>query len=82
MSNTERFSNMKIEVNQDQPLGEIVSELQRLGFSYDGEMSSSRESTSALGTWQDGTYCTYLTIHSLDGHDLTTLTELKLMESK
>ena len=34
------FFNMKIEVNKDQPLDEVVGELERLGYKKDFDMSN------------------------------------------
>lgn len=74
-----KFKNMKIEINADQPLGEVCAELLRLGFSYDAEMSG-LGATSAVGVWcEDMTYCTYGHIESIGVSWSTTLAELKEM---
>ena len=72
--------NVKIIINTDQPLGEVVSELDRLGLIYD-EMCSGISEPNVIGVWfEDGTYCTYGTTESLYNFELVTLTQLKEME--
>ena len=68
------FKNMKIEINEQQPLGDVVMELERLGYCQRGGMS---RNTSILQTFCDGNFDYFLA----DYFDvLTTLTELKQME--
>ena len=74
------FKNMKIAITHEQPLDDVVEELERIGLSYD-EMCSGISIPCAIGVWfEDNTYCTYGTIESIDDFELTTLTELKEMQ--
>ena len=73
------FKNMKIEINQDQPLDEVLIELKRLGF-YVGLVESgdkwisARAETKLIVSFEDE-------INLPDSHwDTTTLVELKEMK--
>ena len=75
-----KFKNMKISITPEQPLDDVVAELERIGLSFD-EMCSGISTPNAIGVWfEDDTYCTYGTIESIDDFELTTLTELKRMK--
>ena len=68
------FKNLKIEVNAEQPLDEIVKELERLGY------KTTRKQWGLINiveTYSDGVYCFY----NEDWHvcRFTTLSELKEM---
>lgn len=70
---------MKIEVNEQQPLDEIVKELERLGFS---SSPLDYKDCTAIGVYVD--YMKYdcyrsLGIDGVIGCELTTLAELKEM---
>ena len=67
------FKNMKIEINQDQPLDDVVRELERLGF----KMEADCKNVNHIETYSDGTYDKY--IFSTEHID-TTLAELKEMK--
>lgn len=72
-------TSMKIEINKEQPLDEVVRELERLGFKYDKE-SSGEHGAYAVGVWlEDMTYCTYCTLLSVEWFETTTLDELRGM---
>ena len=74
------FKNMKIEINKDQPLDEVVRELERLGYKKAGWIGY--RNTSFITTCKLGFY----TDHAISfwsvfgGSPLTTLTELKEMK--
>ena len=74
------FKNMKIEINQEQPLDEVVRELERLGYKKDGWIGYRNVSfitTSKLGFYTDHA----ISFWSVFGDSpLTTLAELKEME--
>ena len=74
------FFNMKIEVNEDQPLDEIVAELERLGFKKTGWIGYKNVSfitTSKLGFYTDHA----VSFWSCFGDSpLTTIAELKEMK--
>ena len=69
------FKNMKIEINDQQPLDEVVRELERLGYVKDTTLN---DCACYVYTFDDGSYCIYMGNH--DNNNLTTLTELKEME--
>ena len=74
------FFNMKIEVNEDQPLDDVVSELERLGYSLDKQFHNGHKSKSIL-TWDNGTFEGYESdMRNLYGSIDTTLPELKEMK--
>lgn len=50
------FKNMKIEVNEQQPIGEIVSELERLGYWLEHKTS---DDVSCIATFEDSAYHLY-----------------------
>lgn len=70
------FKNMKIEVNAEQPLDDIVGELERLGYRV--ELKTSKNPKS-ICTYGDGTYHVYMREIKYKVGDLTTLAELKEM---
>ena len=70
------FFNMKIEVNEDQSLDEVVRELERLGYIEDRK-ENPYLSTRFVHTYKCGTYD-----HKYDDlyfGEITTLTQLKEM---
>ena len=69
---------MKIEVNAEQPLDDIVMELERLGFS---SSPLDYKNCAAIGVYPDYMEydCYKLDIDEVVGCELTTLTELKEM---
>ena len=74
------FKNMKIEINQEQPLDEVVMELERIGFKkagWIGYRNVSFITTSKLGFYTDHA----ISFWSVFGDSpLTTLSELKEMK--
>ena len=67
------YKNMKIEINEQQPLGEVVAELERLGYSFE------------IGRYSDSIICDdcgfcfsfRIDYFNKDDGELTTLAELK-----
>ena len=72
------FKNMKIEINDQQPLDEVVRELGRLGYISDEDSEFIEGVDNFVHTYRDGTYDFFMS-SQLWG-ELTTLTELKEME--
>ena len=70
------FKSMKIEINEQQPLNEIVGELERLGYSKEIHTTYQPES---ICTYGDGTYHVYTREAKYKIGELTTLAELKEM---
>lgn len=71
-----KFKNMKIEINAEQPLGEVCKELERLGYKpYQPSVSN-----ECAYTWSDGFYCLDKCMESKVIYQAVTLTELKAME--
>ena len=70
------FKDMKIEINEQQPLNEIVAELERLG--YRKEIHTTCQPKS-ICTYEDGTYHVYMRETKYKIGELTTLAELKEM---
>ena len=74
------FKNMKIEINQDQPIDEVVRELERIGFKkagWIGYRNVSFITTSKLGFYTDHA----ISFWSVFGDSpLITLAELKEMK--
>lgn len=70
--------NMKFEVTKDQPLGDIVRELERRGY----VAKRFNHNCNSICTYDDGTYICYMMRCELKYQDLciTTLAELKEME--
>ena len=70
------FFNMKIEVNEDQPLDDVVKELERLGYRKDDTLN---DCACYVFTLNDGFYFIYMDspIWSVKS---TTLSELKEMK--
>ena len=76
------FKNMKIEINEAQPLDEVVRELDGLGYSLDKQFHKGHKSKSIL-TWDNGTFEGYKSdLSNLSGSIDTTLAELKKMQCK
>ena len=72
------FKNMKIEINKDQPLDEIVATLESKGYRCDGYHPYY---CNYIVCCDDGTYCMYtLDIGRDDEYIITTLEELKEMK--
>ena len=72
------FKNMKIEINESQPLDDVVAELERVGAKQCGYIKNHGfiVSNGELYTW-----CSSKSIDALyDDHDLTTLAQLKEMK--
>ena len=68
--------NMKIEINEQQLLDEVVMELERLGYKKDNHKSC--DVCKFVYSYRDGFYIKWNT--DIDkGHPLTTLAELKEM---
>ena len=70
------FKNMKIAINEQQPLDEVVKELERLGYkqAYKTERMVKSVYTDSLG---------YYSIMGVTGSsNITTLTKLKNMEQQ
>ena len=66
------FKNLKIAITPEQPLDEVVRELNRLGFMQEFYAENPR----SIETYSDGTFDCYCFNQDAD----TTLTELKEME--
>lgn len=75
-----QFKNMKIEINDQQPLDEVVSELERLGYKKAGWIGY--RNTSFITTCKLGFYTDHaISFWSVFGDSpLTILTELKEMK--
>ncbi len=75
-----KFLNMKIAITPEQPLDEVVRELNRLGYKKDGWIGY--RNTSFITTCKLGFYTDHaISFWSVFGDSpLTTLTELKEME--
>lgn len=70
------FKSMKIEINEQQPLDEVVMELGRLGYSKEIHTNCTPKS---ICTYEDGTYHVYTREAKHKIGELTTLAELKEM---
>ena len=71
------FKNMKIEINEQQPLDEVVKELDRLGYVIEHKTN---KNVKCVCSYDDGTMHLYMKGHESKFGNLTTLTELKTME--
>lgn len=71
------MKNMKIAVTAEQPLDEIVAELEKRG--YRRWRWNSLIYTGCIRSFDDGTYSNFETVGNLDLLALTSLTELKEM---
>lgn len=71
-----KFQNMKIEINEDQPLDYVVRELERVGYIRKQKFSL-RE--NIVATDDDGEFYVFSNDALLDDFKLTTLTQLKEM---
>ena len=69
------FKNMKIEINSEQPLEEVIKEVERLGYTIIGAFKSQRlvYTTESGSVW-------FANIPIYSG-ELTTLSQLKQMEN-
>lgn len=75
------FKNMKIEVNEQQPINDIVKELEGLGYWLEHKTS---DDVSCIATFEDGAYHLYegnplIVFKDTDDMIKTTLVELKEM---
>jgi hypothetical protein len=70
------FKNMKIEINKDQPLDDVVKELERLGFSRNKLRKPRRPNYIDAS----GSLYTVMRMQTNKINPNTTLTELKNME--
>lgn len=75
------FKNMKIEINEAQPLDDVVKELDRLGYS---SWNIGDYETKMIVTWEDGLYSNYDEYETHTGFDYSfpLLNELKEMKCK
>lgn len=68
-------TNMKIKINEDQPLGEVVRELERLGYSFEQGLY-----VDSVVCDSDGFCFSFgMDFFNEDDSPLTTITELKGM---
>ena len=75
------MENMKIEIKADQPLDEVVMELERLGHRINSIHKPS--DVRMLETWEDGAVLDYRFFSvrdDLSDHELTTLQQLREMK--
>ena len=73
------YKNLKIAINDQQPLDEVVRELERLGYRYTGWHSVFvPEMFLEINTIDRGFY-EYATFRSIGWGEITTLSELKEM---
>ncbi|TCM62330.1 hypothetical protein EC844_12558 [Acinetobacter calcoaceticus] len=73
------MKNMKIEINAEQPLDEVVMELERLGYG----LWDNADSPSFVVTHRNGLYqMAWNDLPRLKDWPLTTLTELRQMEKR
>lgn len=72
-----QMKNMKIEINESQPLGEVVRELERLRYKPERHQIN----CNSVCTYEDGSYICYMMRCELKYQDLktTTLAELRGM---
>ena len=79
------YKNMKIEINSEQPLDEVVRELERLGYIKDKLYWDKLLNPSLVCACDDGTLMdlrvSELTDGYLDKYEETTLAQLKQMEN-
>lgn len=72
------FKSMKIEIKEQQPLKDVVRELERLGYKYAPSLDWC--GSNYIGAWDDGTYCLYHNYNAiLINGDCITLAELRSM---
>lgn len=71
------FKNMKIAINEQQPLDEVVKELERVGYMVEHKTVMV---VKCICTYADGTMHLYMQGCGKKYSELTTLTELKEME--
>ena len=79
------YKNMKIEINSEQPLEEVVKELERLGYVKDKLYWDNLLNPTIVCACDDATLrdlrVAKLTDDYLDEHNETTLSQLKQMEN-
>ena len=79
------YKNMKIEINSEQPLDEVVKELERLGYVKDKLYWDNFLNPTLVCACDDGTLidmqAAKLTAKYLDKHETTILLQLKQMEN-
>lgn len=68
------YKNLKIQINDQQPLDEVVRELGRLGYVKDTTLN---DCACYVYTFEDGSYFVYMGCHNSGSP--TTLSELKEM---
>ena len=71
------FKNMKIEINNQQPLDDVVKELERLRYVIEHKTN---KSVKCVCSYSDGTMHLYTRGCERKYGDLTTIAELKTME--
>lgn len=69
------FKSMRIEINEQQPLNEIVAELERLGYVKQAWLNHQKE---VIATFETGVYSNFNYFYN-DTHKPATLAELKEM---
>lgn len=75
------MKSMKIEINESQSVGDVVWELERLGYRMNFMRKESE--IKMLETWSDGAVLDYKFFSVRDdisNHELTTLSDLRKME--
>lgn len=75
-----KYQNMKIEINEKQPLDEVVRELDRLGYKKKAWMDWLRHQTEVVVAFNNGVYSNFNYFYK-DGFEITTLAQLKAMEN-
>lgn len=75
--------NIKIEINAEQPVEEIVAELERLGFRGDYMATNGNPNTFVITWWRSNIYDIQdMQEHEMVGHERTvTLSELREMKN-
>jgi len=68
-----KYKNMKIEINKDQPLDDVMREVERLGYDCDFQ---STDNPNFVALYHDGSCAWYIFDVEMD---LVTLEELKAM---
>lgn len=70
-----KYKNMKIEINDEQSLNDVVMELERLGYKKNCNLTSG---INWIVCFEGGFYCQYGKMNAFN-KVLTTITELKAM---
>ena len=73
------FKNMKIEINEDQPLDAVVAELERLGYKRKIAPRKARKDIWIVA-FQIGKYDVYRNMRDFTSIETTTLSKLKEMK--